>query len=174
MSRSSRQVLLLALAAALFVSACGPKEVGPPPLDPDDTEQLEAAYQEGRAAYLEGRYEDAAEHFARVANVDPGHLKARVNWGASLSRGGRPLQALGHFQQVLQQEPDNAAALYNWGAALARLGRDDEALDKFDRARELGISDLPPRLQRALDGYESRQRRGDSETELSSGSESAP
>ena len=173
MGRSARRALLLAVAA-LFVAACGPHDIGPLPLDPEDGEQLEQVYQEGRAAYLDGRYEEAAGHFARIANADPEHLKARVNWGASLSRSGRPLEALGHFQRVLEQEPDNAAALYNWGAALARLGRDEEALDKFDRARELGISDLPPSLQRALDSYESRQRRGDSESEVPSGSEPAP
>lgn len=173
MVSSARRALLLAVTA-LFLAACGPQDVGPLPLDPQDAEQLAQVYQEGRAAFLEGRYEDAAGHFARVANADPGHLKARVNWGASLSRGGRPLEALGHFQRVLEQEPENAGALYNWGAALARLGREEEALDKFDRARELGISDLPPSLQRALDSYESRHRRGDSETEVPSGGDPAP
>ena len=133
------------------------------PLDPQNVEQLEQVYQEGRAAYLAGRYEDAAGHFARVANADPEHVKARINWGASLSRGGRPLQALGHFRQVLAQEPDNAAAFYNWGAALARLGRHEEALDKFDRARDLGGLELPPALQRAFDGYLSRHRWGEPE-----------
>ena len=150
--------MLLALAALL--AACGAKDEPPVPLNAENAEQV---YQAGRAAYLAGRYEDAAGHFARVANADPEHLKARINWGASLSRGGRPLEALGHFQQVLAQEPDNAAALYNWGAALARLGRHEEALDKFDRARGLNDLKLPPRLQRALDGYLSRHRRAESE-----------
>ena len=153
--------MLLAFVALL--TACGAKDEQPVPLDPEDTEQLEQVYQEGRAAYLAGRYEDAAGHFARVANADPEHVKARINWGASLSRGGRPLQALGHFQQVLEQAPDNAAAFYNWGAALARLGRHEEALDKFDRARDLGGLELPPALQRAFDGYLSRHRWGEPE-----------
>ena len=150
---------ILTLALAALLTACGAKDEQPAPLNPEDAEQLEQVYQEGRAAYRAGRYEVAAGHFARVADVDPGHSKARINWGASLSRGGRPLEALGHFQQVLEQEPDNAAALYNWGAALARLGRHEEALDKFDRARDLGGLDLPPALQRAFDGYLSRHRR---------------
>jgi len=149
--------LLLALAALL--SACAPKDEQPAPLNAEDTEQLEQVYQQGRAAYLTERYDEAAGHFARVVNADPEHLKARINWGASLSRGGRPLEALGHFQQVLEQEPDNAAALYNWGATLARLGKHEEALDKFSRARELGGLELPPALQRAFDGYLSRHRR---------------
>ena len=159
MGRGATWGMLLVLVALL--SACAPKVEQPVPLDAEDTEQLEQVYQEGRAAYLAGRYEEAAGHFARVANADPEHLKARVNWGASLSRGGRPLAALGHFQQVLAQAPDNAAALYNWGAALARLGRHEEALDKFDRARALGGLDLPPSLRRAFDGYLSRHRRGE-------------
>ena len=155
----AKGVLLLALAALL--AACASRDEQPAPLDAQDAEQLEQVYQEGRAAYLVGRYDEAAEHFARVTNADPEHVKARINWGASLSRGGRPLEALGHFQQVLAQEPDNAAALYNWGASLARLGRHEEALDKFDRARDLGGLDLPPSLQRAFDGYLNRHRRGE-------------
>ena len=150
---------VLILSLAMLLAACGPQVEQPLPLDAGDAEQLEQVYQVGRAAFLEARYEEAAGHFARVANADPEHLRARINWGASLSRGGRPLQALGHFQQALEQEPGNAAALFNWGAALARLGRHEEALDKFRRARDLGIDDLPPGLQRALDGYENRHRR---------------
>ena len=157
MGGRAKWILLLALT--MLLAACGPQVEQPLPLDAEDAEQLEQVYQEGRAAFLEARYEEAAGHFARVANADPEHLRARINWGASLSRSGRPLEALGHFQLVLSQEPDNAAALYNWGAALARLGRHEEALEKFRRARDLGIDDLPPGLQRALDGYENRHRR---------------
>lgn len=156
MGRFAKWGMMLALVALL--AACASKDEQPVPLNPEDAEQLEQVYQAGRAAYLAGRYEDAAGHFARVANADPAHVKARINWGASLSRGGRPLEALGHFQQVLEQEPDNAAAFYNWGATLARLGKHEEALDKFDRARDLGGLELPPALQRAFDGYLSRHR----------------
>ena len=157
----AKWVLVLALAALL--AACASKDEQPVPLDAQDADQLEQVYQEGRTAYLAERYDDAAGHFARVANADPEHVKARINWGASLSRAGRPLEALGHFQQVLEQEPDNAAAFYNWGAALARLGKHEEALDKFNRAHGLSGLDLPPKLQRSLDSYLSRHRRDESE-----------
>ena len=163
MGGCAKWVLLLALAALL--TACGAKDEQPVPLNAEDVEQVEQVYQQGRAAYLAARYDEAAGHFARVANAAPEHLKARINWGASLSRGGRPLEALGHFQQVLEREPDNAAAFYNWGAALARLGRHEEALEKFDRARGLGGLELPPSLQRAFDGYLSRHRRAEPETD---------
>ena len=151
----------LLLALAVLLAACASRDEQPAPLNAEDTEQLEQVYQEGRAAYQAGRYEEAAGHFARVAKADPEHMKARINWGASLSRGGRPLEALDHFQQVLAQEPDNAAAFYNWGAALARLGKHEEALDKFDRARDLGGLELPSTLQRAFDGYLNRHRRAE-------------
>ena len=154
-----------ALLLALLLAGCGSKDELPLLLDPEDAGQLEQVYQEGRAAFLEGRYADAAGHFARVAEADPEHARARINWGASLSRGGQPLAALGHFQRVLEQDPKNAAALYNWGAALARLGRHDEALDKFDRAHDLGIEHLPADLRRSVDGYVSRQRRAAPEPE---------
>lgn len=163
MGGCAKWVLLLALAALL--TACGAKDEQPVPFNAEDVEQVEQVYQQGRAAYLAERYDEAAGHFARVATAAPEHLKARINWGASLSRGGRPLEALGHFQQVLEREPDNAAAFYNWGAALARLGRHEEALEKFDRARGLGGLELPPSLQRSLDGYLSRHRRAEPETD---------
>lgn len=149
----------LLLALTVLLAACTSKDEQPVPLNAEDTEQLEQVYQQGRDAYLAERYDEAAGHFARVADANPEHVKARINWGASLSRGGRPLEALGHFQQVLEQEPDNAAAFYNWGAALARLGRHEEALDRFDRARDLGGLELPPTLQRAFDSYLNRHRR---------------
>lgn len=161
MGGCAKWVLLLALATLL--TACGAKDEQPAPLNADDAEQLEQVYQQGRAAYLAERYDEAAGHFARVANANPEHVKARINWGVSLSRGGRPLEALGHYQQALEQEPDNAAALYNWGAALARLGKHEEALEKFDRARGLGGLELPPKLRRTLDGYLSRHRRHEPE-----------
>ena len=156
---------LLALVALL--AACASRDEQPVLLDPEDAEQLEQVYQEGRAAYLAERYDEAAGHFARVANADPQHLKARINWGASLSRGGRPLEALGHFQQVLALEPDNVAALYNWGAALARLGKHEEALDKFERTLGLeGVDNLlPSDLQRTLNDYLRRQRPVEPENE---------
>ena len=156
---------LLALVALL--AACASKDEQPVPLNVQDAEQLEQVYQNGRAAYLAGRYDEAAGHFARVANADPQHLKARINWGASLSRGGRPLEALGHFQQVLALEPDNVAALYNWGAALARLGKHEEALDKFEYTLGLeGVDDLlPSGLQRTLNDYLRRQRPVEPENE---------
>ena len=160
---SAKWVLFLSLS--MLLAACGPQLEQPVPLDAGNAERLEEVYQEGRAAFVDGRYEDAAGHFARVANADPEHLRARINWGASLSRGGRPLLALGHFKQALGQDPDNAAALFNWGAALARLGRHKEALDKFDRARELGISELPPGLQRALGGYLRRHKQAEPENQ---------
>ena len=158
---------VLALALAALLTACASKDEQPAPLDPQNVEQLEQVYQEGRAAYLAERYDEAAGHFARVANADPQHLKARINWGASLSRGGRPLEALGHFQQVLALEPDNVAALYNWGAALARLGKHEEALDKFERTLGLeGVDNLlPSDLQRTLNDYLRRQRPVEPENE---------
>ena len=95
MGGCAKWVLLLALAALL--TACGAKDEQPVPLDAEDVEQVEQVYQQGRAAYLAERYEDAAEHFARVATADPEHVKARINWGASLSRGGRAAGSPGPF-----------------------------------------------------------------------------
>ena len=42
-----------------------------------NTVAIERVYQEGRAAFKAGRYEDAAAQFARVVAADPGHERAR-------------------------------------------------------------------------------------------------
>ena len=88
-------------------------------LDPG-TPQLEQLYQEGRADYQNGKYDDAVRKFAYVVEVDPTHLNALINWGVALSSGNKPEAAVPKFQQALSREPNNAATLYNLGDAATR------------------------------------------------------
>jgi tetratricopeptide (TPR) repeat protein len=112
---------------------------------------LEQTYQEGRAAYEAGKFDDAAEKFARVANADPLHLNALINWGSALSQSGKPIQAIPKYQQALTQDPNRAEAYYNWGVALERLGKHQEAVAKYEQALALRADLLTPALRRYLE-----------------------
>jgi tetratricopeptide (TPR) repeat protein len=112
---------------------------------------LEQTYQEGRAAYEAGKFDEAAEKFARVVSADPLHLNALINWGSALSQSGKPLQAIPKYQQALMQDPNKAEAYYNWGVALERLRRHQEAVAKYEQALALRADLLTPTLSRYLE-----------------------
>lgn len=150
----------LVCALALVLSCSTPRVQEP--LAPQ-TPALEKTYQDGRLAFKERRYEEAAAYFARVVAADPEHLKARLNWAAALSYLNKPSEALVQCQHVLARDPTNAEAYYQWGAVLARLGKHQEAMEKFDQALVLKpMSELlqeDPMLQQSLQAYLKRQRR---------------
>ena len=162
-----RGIWLVGLVCALvLLVSCSSKQPVQAPLAPQ-TQALEQAYQAGRVAYKEGRYDDAAAQFARVVAADPENLKARVNWAAALSASGKTSEAIVQCQNVLTRDPANAEAYYQWGAALARMGQHQEAVEKFDQALVLKpIAELlqdDPSLQPKLQAYLKRQRRQASE-----------
>jgi tetratricopeptide (TPR) repeat protein len=143
---------ILPLFGVLVLVSCQSHKPPKMALEPG-TPAFEQVYQEGRTAYEAGRFDEAAEKFARVVRADPEHFKALVNWGVALSRGGKPSQAILKFQQALAQDPDNlnnAEAYHNWGVALERLGNHQEAVKKFDQAVTLKAELLTPALQRYL------------------------
>lgn len=153
-----RWLYLLSLMATLV--ACNMEEATIPG-GGMNTAALEQWYQDGRAAYAAGNYEEAASLFARIVAVDPENLKARINWGAALSRGGKPLEAMAHFQEALARDPTSAEAYFNWGAALARLQKHEEAVEKFDQAfalKDIEALQLSKEVRHALDDYLQRHR----------------
>lgn len=152
---------VLGLLMLSVLTACG-SETRPAAVPPGATAlTLDAIYQEGRAAYEAGKFEEAAEKFARVVQADSQHTKALVNWGAALSRSGKPDQAISKFQQALLQDPGAAAAYYNWGVALQRLGRHPEAVERYAQALTLDSSIANPALQRYLDRHRPQQQEQD-------------
>src|SRR5262245_19079386 len=58
----------------LLASCSSSQESAPVPLAPQ-TPALEKVYQDGRLAFKEGRYAEAATQFARVVAADPENLK---------------------------------------------------------------------------------------------------
>ena len=146
--------LALFLSALSLVTAChGASKQSSGALQPGSP-ALQQLYQEGRADYQSGKYNEAAAKFARVVEADPTNLNALMNWGVTLSRSGKPAEAIPKYQQVLARDPNNAEAYYNWGVALERLHKHQEALEKYEQAIALKHDLLTPALQ----GYLERHR----------------
>jgi tetratricopeptide (TPR) repeat protein len=146
----------------VLLASCSSQESAQVPLAPQ-TPALEKVYQDGRLAFMERRYDEAAAQFARVVAADPEHLKARLNWAAALSYLNKPAEAIVQCQYVLARDPTNAEAYYQWGAVLARMGKHQEAVEKIDQALVLKpMAELlqeNPLLQQSLQAYLKRQRR---------------
>jgi len=140
---------VLFLCAVLGLVSCSSKPQGSALASLPLT--LEQTYQEGRAAYEAGKFDDAAEKFARVVSADPLHLNALINWGSALSQSGKPVQAIPKYQQALMQDPNKAEAYYNWGVALQRLGKHQEAVAKYEQAVALRADLMTPMLHRYLE-----------------------
>ena len=149
MLRTSTRLFLL--IAALVLASC--QEPKPPDAPLQTDVSIEQVYQEAREAYRLQQYDEAAQKFARVAQSDPKHFNALVNWGVALSRGGKPLEAIPKFQQALALDPSNlnrAEVYCNWGAALQRLRKHREAVEKLQQAIALKPALLTPTMQHYL------------------------
>ena len=153
----------------LLLVSCSSKQSAQT-LHAPNPQAIEQLYQDGRVAFKERRYDDAAVQFARVVAADPESLKARLNWAAALSYGNKAAEAIVQCQNVLARDPANAEAYYEWGAALRRAERHQEALEKFDQA--LALKPMPellqedPALQQRFQAYLNRQRRQASDAEV--------
>ncbi len=146
--------LVVLLLALIVLGACQSAKPGPNADLQPGSPGLEQLYQEGRAAYLSEDYETAAATFAQVVEIDPEHLKALINWGASLSRSGNAREAIPKFEQALARDPNHAAAMYNLGVSLQRLGEHEAAIAQYNQAVARDPSLLTPEMKRYL------QRRG--------------
>jgi len=150
------------IGMSVLLASCSHAPPASAPLAPQ-TPALEQLYQQGRVAFREGRYEEAATQFNRVVATDPEHVKARLNWAAALSYANKPTEAIVQCQNVLARDPTSAEAYYQWGAVLVRAGKHQEAMEKFDQAIALKpLNELlrdEPTLQQSLEAYLKRQRR---------------
>ena len=153
----------------LLLVSCSSKQSAQA-LHAPNTQAIEQLYQDGRVAFKERRYDEAAAQFARVVAADPEHLKARLNWAAALSYSNKVSEAIVQCQNVLARDPANAEAYYEWGAVLRRVERHQEALEKFDQALTLKpMTELlqeDPALQQRFQAYLNRQRRQASDAEV--------
>jgi len=101
----------------------------------------------GRMAFGAGRYQEAAEAFAKAAEAQPDSARAHVNLGTSLGMLGKEKEAIEHYRTALVHNPKNHAANYNLGTLLARHGNHAKAIEYFRAAIQSNPKDLSARRQ---------------------------
>ncbi|HVW22628.1 MAG TPA: tetratricopeptide repeat protein [Opitutaceae bacterium] len=88
----------------------------------------------GRILYLDGRKEEAAEHFRRAVAGNPDDAQSHFNLGLTLDDAGRADEAIAEFRTALALKPAFPAAQNSLGNALLRRGRRAEAIGLYRAA----------------------------------------
>jgi tetratricopeptide (TPR) repeat protein len=88
----------------------------------------------GVCFYIEGRNEEAAEHFHQAIQINPNYFEAINNLGLVLAAQGRFDKAIENYRAALRINPDYYIALNNLGLAFAAQGRFDEAIENYRAA----------------------------------------
>jgi tetratricopeptide (TPR) repeat protein len=91
-------------------------------------------YMLGLSAWKKGDHESAEEAFERSLELDPRHVKSRLNLGRVLLDTERPEDALTQIEEALAIDPESSVAYRLKGRALHQLGKWDEAVDAYRRA----------------------------------------
>ena len=66
-----------------------------------------------------GRFDEAMEHYAAAARLDPADWRAPYLRGKALLKQGRDLEAIPYFRQAMQIDPDNLHVLIYLAQVLA-------------------------------------------------------
>lgn len=92
---------------------------------------------EVEAAFVDARFEDAAAHCARMAEMSPEQAEPWFNLGVAYERCGRAEDAATAYREAARRDPRSAAALVNLGALLHKHGELDEAALCYQRALKI-------------------------------------
>jgi len=108
---------------------------------------LDPAFPEANGALaellgLDGRFADAATHYARALDGDPGRILWHRNLAASLEAAGREDAALDACRALLDRRPDDAATRRRAARLLLRRGEVAAALEHAHEARFADTGDL--------------------------------
>ena len=91
----------------------------------------------GNALYMGGRYAEAAECYREAIRLQPLHVDAINNLGASLAELGRLDDAIACYREAIRLLPTFASAYYNLGNALRAADRLDEAIAAYAQSLRL-------------------------------------
>lgn len=96
---------------------------------------LQRDFEDGRAAYREGRYDEAAALFLACLDQDPQSELIGTWAGTALLQAGRPREALEVLQRVVSAHPTSAVAHNNLGLAWEALGASDvTVMSQYEKA----------------------------------------
>lgn len=104
-----------------------------PALAAPDTE---LAFHRGVAAFGEGDFRAARQHFAEVLQAEPDNTSALYYLGLIAIQERDTAAAVAYLERVVALAPDDLQAHVDLGAQLLEAGRDEEALDVFDALLE--------------------------------------
>ena len=88
----------------------------------------------GFAQSMQGRTEEAIEHYLQALRIKPDFAEAHNNLGNALKKQGHTEKAIEHYLQALRIKPDYAEAHNNLGNALDKQGRTEEAIEHYLQA----------------------------------------
>jgi Flp pilus assembly protein TadD len=105
-----------------------------------------------------GDLERAGEAFARAVRILPDYAAAHLNLGVAFFRQGRFEEAEPPLRKALLQDPSLARAWATLGHLRHREGRFAEAAACYRRAVGLGMREVAPDLEAALERAGDRLR----------------
>ena len=106
---------------------------------------------QGKRAFNAGRYEEAAQEFAKLLENQPDHPEARVNLATALAQAGKIDEAMAEFKRALELNPESPVLHFNLGALYANGGQLSAARnhlqfvvdhDEADLAAAIMLSDV--------------------------------
>ncbi len=103
----------------------------------------------GYAEVLRGRMLEAAQHFERAREIDPGDVVTTRELARSLADSGQEGRALDVLESARKLRPDDDSLEQTTAIVLAKLARYPEALAWIDRILQRNGSFAPARLERA-------------------------
>jgi tetratricopeptide (TPR) repeat protein len=95
-----------------------------------------AEYELGEMARQARHWDQAIEHFARAAQLEPEFTETFIGLGKSLVSAGRAQDAVAPLENAVKLEPQNPNAHYQLSFAYRRLGRDEEAQKELAAYKE--------------------------------------
>jgi tetratricopeptide (TPR) repeat protein len=89
--------------------------------------------EQGKALYIEGRYEEAIASHDKAIQIDSDNARAWFSKGAALTKLQQYEEAIACYNQALLIKPEFLEARFGKGTALAKLQQYEEAIAAYDQ-----------------------------------------